>query len=213
MVGNFKVFFRYVNFVCEFPPQGASGARDAVTIRRMSGTSDTSASAPSSGHRRLNTSLDRRSLSLAIIAIIAVTALGLAGWALLRSGSGSEQDYSDSQPAEAKTKICAVFDVVRRGVNRNTSLSVPGGTDDIAGTLAVAANARISLYSGGLYLLDRLDPATPTELADEIRGFANLLTDIGAAATAGAMDSDPDQAARLRDADAANTKLGELCSK
>ena len=77
----------------------------------------------------------------------------------------------------------------------------------------MAANARISLYVGGLYLLDRLDPATPKELADEVRGFANLLTDIGAAATAGALDSDPDQAARLRERDAANTKLGELCAK
>ena len=99
------------------------------------------------------------------------------------------------------------------GVNLNTSLSVPGGQDDAAGTLAVAANARLSAYVGGLYLLDRLDPATPTELTDSIRGFANLLTDIGAAATAGAADSDPDQAVRLKDADAANTKLRELCAK
>ena len=35
--------------------------------------------------------------------------------------------------------------------------------------------------------------------------------DIGAAATAGAADSDPDQVARLKSADAADTKLGELC--
>ena len=77
----------------------------------------------------------------------------------------------------------------------------------------MAANARLSAYVGGLYLLDRLDPATPTELADEVRGFANLLTDIGATATAGASDSDPDQAARLKSADAANTKLGEVCAK
>ena len=75
----------------------------------------------------------------------------------------------------------------------------------------MVANARLAAYAGGLYLLDRLDPATPTELADEVRGFATVLTDIGAAATAGAGDSDPDQAARLKDADAANTKLGELC--
>ena len=40
-----------------------------------------------------------------------------------------------------------------------------------------------------------------------------VLTDIGASATAGASDADPDQAARLKAADAANTKLGELCVK
>ena len=61
--------------------------------------------------------------------------------------------------------------------------------------------------------MDRLDPATPAELADKAREFANLLTDIGATATAGASDSDPDQAARLKSADAANTKLRELCAK
>ena len=74
-------------------------------------------------------------------------------------------------------------------------------------------NARLAAYAGGLYLSDRMNPATPTELANEVRGFASVLTDIGAAATAGAGDSDPDQAARLKDADAANTKIGELCAK
>ena len=98
-----------------------------------------------------------------------------------------------------------------RGVKLNTSIPVPGGPEDVVGTLAVGANARLSAYVGGLYLLDRLDAATPEELADGVRGFANLLTDIGATATAGASDSDPDQAARLKAADAANTKLGELC--
>ena len=154
---------------------------------------------------------------MAITAIIAVTALGLAGWSLLRSGSGSgsgaEGDYSDSQRAEAKTKVCSAFDLVRRGVQLNTNIPVPGGPDDVTGRLAVAANARLSAYVGGLYLVDRLDPATPKELADEVRGFADVLTDIGATATAGASDSDPDQTARLKAADTANTKLGEACAK
>jgi hypothetical protein len=179
----------------------------------MSDTPDTSESEALSRRRRLDDLLDRRSLSLAITAIIAVTALSLAGWALLRPGAGSEGDYSDTQRADAKAKTCAAFDLVRRGVKVNTSIPVPGGPEDVVGTLAVGANARISAYVGGLYLLDRLDPATPKDLADEARGFANLLTDIGATATAGASDADPDQAARLKSADAANTKLGELCSK
>ena len=127
------------------------------------------------------------------------------------AGAGFRSDYSDAQRADAKSKTCAAFDVVRRGVKLNTSIKPPGGPEDITGTLAVVANARLAAYAGGLYLLDRLDPATPTELAGEVRGFATVLTDIGAAATAGAGDSDPDQAARLKDADATATKLGELC--
>jgi hypothetical protein len=35
--------------------------------------------------------------------------------------------------------------------------------------------------------------------------------DIGAGAIAGAQNSDPAQAARLRDADAANVKIAEAC--
>jgi hypothetical protein len=179
----------------------------------MSDTPDESAPETVSGRRRLSTPLDKRSLGQAITAIIAVTALGLAGWALLRSGSAADQHYSDSQRADAKTRVCDAFQLVRRGVKLNTSIPVPGGPEDVVGTLAVGANARLSAYAGGLYLLDRLDPATPKELADEVRGFADLLTDIGASATAGASDADPDQAARLKSADAANTKLGELCTK
>jgi hypothetical protein len=148
---------------------------------------------------------------LLVVAIIALTAIGLAAWALLRPAADSDRHYSDAQRADAKSKTCAAFDVVRRGVKLNTSIKAPGGPDDFTGNLAVVANARLAAYAGGLYLLDRLDPATPTELADEVRGFADVLTDIGAAAVAGAGDSDPDQAARLKDADAANTKLGELC--
>ena len=58
----------------------------------------------------------------------------------------------------------------------------------------------------------RIDPATPKEVADAARGFADTLMDIGAAATAGAMDTDPDQAARLHSADEANIALGKLCA-
>ena len=179
----------------------------------MSDMPESSEPAPPPARRRLPITGDRRSLSQAITAIIAVTALLLAGWALLRSESPSDTDYTDSQRADAKTKACGAFDVVRRGVKVNTSIPVPGGPEDIVGSLVVGANARNSAYVGGLYLIDQLDPATPTELADQLREFAGLLTEIGATATAGASDSDPDQAARLKSADAANTKLGELCAK
>lgn len=74
----------------------------------------------------------------------------------------------------------------------------------------MAANARISLYDGGQYLLARINPGTPKELADAARGFADTLMDYGAAATAGALDTDPDQAARLHSADEANIALGKL---
>jgi hypothetical protein len=166
---------------------------------------------------RSTPSRDRSQLALIVVAVIAVAALGLAGWALLRpaptssTADGSSTNYTDSQRSDSKAKICAAFGTVRTGVTQNTNLTAPGGPADVTGALAVAANARLSLYDGGQYLLARLDPATAPELAEAVRTFGNGLMDIGAAATAGASNTDPAQADRLRAADAANTTIANLC--
>ena len=151
---------------------------------------------------------------LAITLVVALAAAALSGWLLFRisrEGTPNSPNYSGAQRSDAKQKICTATDVVRKGVSLNTNLQPPGGPEDLTGSLAVAANARISLYDGGQYLLARLDPAAPTELADTAKKFANLLMDIGANATAGSQNSQPEQAARLKEADATNTKLTELC--
>jgi hypothetical protein len=142
--------------------------------------------------------------------ILAAAALAVAGWTLYRS-EFSKPSYSDTARAEAKVKVCTAMDLVRRGVSLNTNLEPAGGPGDVTGSMAVAANARVSLYDGGQYLLANLEPATPSNLADAVRAFADNLMDIGAAATAGAQNTDPDQAARLRDADASNSTIMELC--
>ena len=144
--------------------------------------------------------------------VLAVVAVGLSGWTLYRlSQTGTPSQYTDAERADAKRQVCAAADLVRRGVSLNTNLQPAGGPQDVTGTLAVAANARVSLSDGGQYLLARLDPATPPELADAVKKFGNDLIDIGAAATAGAQNSQPEQAARLRDADTVNRTIGELC--
>ena len=151
---------------------------------------------------------------LPITLVIAVLAAALSGWLLYRlaqQDTANEPNYTGAQRADAKQKICATTDLVRKGVSLNTNLQPPGGPQDITGTLAVAANARISLYDGGQYLLARLDPATPPELSDAVKKFGNLLMDIGAAATSGAQNSEPEQAARLKEADDTNGTITELC--
>lgn len=142
--------------------------------------------------------------------VIAVAALAVAGWTLYKS-SRSDTEYDASQIADAKTKICQAADVVRKGVSLNTNLRPAGGPEDVTGAQAVAANARISLYDGGQYLLDRLDPAAPVVLTEKVRQFANNLMDIGAHATAGVPNDDSAQAKRLTDADAENKAITELC--
>jgi hypothetical protein len=154
----------------------------------------------------------RGRILLPITLVVAIGAAALSGWTLFRlSREGSAPNYTDTQRAQGKQKICTATDLVRKGVSINTNLQPPGGPEDVTGTLAVAANARISLYGGGQYLLARLDPATPPELADAVKKFANVLMDIGANAAAGAQNSEPEQAARLKDADATNAALIELC--
>jgi hypothetical protein len=184
-----------------------------VNIPRMS--SDSPEPAARSEVRQARTADARNTRVLAVVAALAIVAIGLSLWALLASpsgGSNSPGNFTDAQRADAKTQACTAFATVRTGVKRNTSITVPGGPDDVGGTLGVAANARIALYMGGQYLLDRIGPATPQPLADTARGFANNLMDIGAAATAGALDNDPEQAGRLKNADADNTTLAQMCA-
>jgi hypothetical protein len=156
----------------------------------------------------------RRMGPLPVIAlVVALAALGVAGWAAFkpRATTDTVAGYTDAQRADAKAKLCAAADQVRKGVSMNTNLEPPGGEADVTGALAVAANARISLSGGGQYLLAKIDPAAPQPLSDDARAFANTLLDIGAASIAGALNTDPDQAARLKDADGLNTKIVEGC--
>lgn len=151
---------------------------------------------------------------LPITLVVAIAAAALSGWLLFRvmqDGTPNSPNYSGAQRADAKTKVCAATDVVRKGVSLNTNLQPPGGPEDVTGSLAVAANARIALYNGGQYLLARLDPATPPDLADAVKKFGNLLMDIGAGATAGQQNSEAEQTARLKDADATNTTITGFC--
>ena len=101
---------------------------------------------------------------------VAVVAVGLAGWALVR----------------------------------------PMGEDPVA-VQAVAANARLSMATGGPYLLAHLDSATPSPLAGAIRSFAGTLQDIAMNTLAGVPNGDPAQAARLGDAQKSSVELAALC--
>lgn len=196
-----------------YDADGASRAKIAVRhllVVIISAMPDSSLSEPSSSRRNR----DRRSSGAPVswvALILAVAALALAGWTFYESDKSPSPAYSDTQRAEAKVKVCTAADLVRRGVSLNTNLQPAGGPEDVTGSLAVAANSRVALSNGGQYLLAQLDPATPTEIADVVRNFANHLLDIGAAATAGSPNTDPEQATRLRDAETANATIVELC--
>jgi hypothetical protein len=101
--------------------------------------------------------------------VVALVAVGLAIWGLVKTPSQSEQVFTGTATDDPKGAICDAFNVVRNGVQINTNLQPPGGPQDITGSMAVAANARVALYDGGQYLLARLQPDTPADLADAVR--------------------------------------------
>ncbi len=105
-------------------------------------------------------------------------------------------------------RVCTAFDTVSRAVSSQTNTNL--GADPIA-QAAVAGNARLALVGGGQYLLDTLDSATPTELADAVRSFGDDLGYIGMNALAGVPNSDPVLAARLTQADQTRTQIVDLC--
>jgi hypothetical protein len=145
--------------------------------------------------------------------VVALVAVGLAVWALMKGPANPESAsvFTGTTTDDPKGSICEALNVIRNGVQINTNLQPPGGPEDVTGSMAVAANARLSLYDGGQYLLARLEPGTPPELADAVRKFANNLMDIGARSTSGIPNSDPGQAARLKAADEANASVTNLC--
>ena len=114
-----------------------------------------------------------RFLAIASLAL-ALLALGVAVGSWFRPlpdnkpSPAPAPSFTDQQVADAKAKVCATYEKVHQAVLVNTGRS--GGSDPIA-LLGVAANARIALYAGGLYLTKALDgqPATPPDLAAAVR--------------------------------------------
>ena len=144
------------------------------------------------------------------VLLIAVIAIGVAVWALMRPqqpNTPAAAAPSAQQNADAKTRVCAAFNTVRSAVALQTHADL--SPDPVA--QAVAANARLAMAGGGLYLLGRLDPATPADLADAVRAFATVLQDISMNALAGVGNDDPAQAARLQDGETTSTKVADLC--
>ncbi len=152
-----------------------------------------------------------RGFIISVLALVlALVGVGLGVWALVKPAP-TETVFTGTASDDPKGAICDAFNVVRNGVQINTNLQPPGGPEDVTGSMAVAANARVALYDGGQYLLARLQPNTPQDLADAVRKFANNLMDIGARSTTGIPNSEPSQAARLKEADSANAEITNLC--
>jgi hypothetical protein len=137
--------------------------------------------------------------------VIAVVAVVLAIWALV---GGSSNNSGTALGGDPKTRVCAAFGTVSKAIPLQTHTDL--GPDPVA-QAAVAGNARLALFGGGQYLLNSVDSATPSDLADPVRKFGNSLQDIAMHALAGEVNSDAAQAARLTEADASRQQIAGLC--
>lgn len=149
---------------------------------------------------------------IALVAVTLMTAVAIVGW--LRPVSATTKPppsptYTAQQVTDAKTKVCAAFETVQKGVSLTSNAPNPGNV--LALGEALAANGRLALTAGSAYLLDQLQPATPQPLATEIRSFARLLLTLAVNYAAGAVDADPPQAALLHDGENDVAHIAELC--
>jgi hypothetical protein len=146
--------------------------------------------------------------------VIALIAGGLAGWTFYSIKQATKAPVTDStEQASAKTSLCDATVLVRKGISANNTLPIPGGAGDQVGALLKAANARVALVNGAQYLMTKLTPAVPDDLAEAVHKFADTLVEIGAAAATGIANDDPEQANRLHDADTYAAQINDLCSK
>ena len=151
--------------------------------------------------------------------VVAVGALAVAIWALLStppageatSASGDEASSGgEDSSEEAGARVCGAFDTVRNAVSLQTNADL--GADPVA-VQAVAANARLATLGGGQYLLTQLSDATPSELSESVRSFANTLQNIGIGQLAGSPANDPAQVQRLDAAQDDAARISELCQQ
>lgn len=143
--------------------------------------------------------------------MVALIAVGLAVWALVSPpGQGSVSAEGVPLSGDGKSRVCDAAQVVAVAVQMQTNANVG---PEPAAVEAVAANARLAMLGGGDYLLSQISSETPGELADAARAFGNTLRQIGINALAGTPNDDEVQAARIRDAEASRTKLGQICTK
>lgn len=193
------------------PPPGPPGAGAAGAGLEVESTATSHPPAPVPAAPR---SPPRWPTLLAVVIAVISLAVGIAGW--FRPLPAKEAPpappaaptFTDQQVADAKARACRAFEVVAKGTKLRTN---PEPNDDPAVNEAQGADARLALVAGAWYLRDHLDPATPPDLAAEVRSSTAIMLDVAANAIAGATNSDSSQATLLNDANSAFARIERLC--
>lgn len=180
------------------PDTSPAGTPDATGSNGLP-VGPASPTAPVSKLTKESTTYGRTSRWLGLAALaIAICALGIAITAWFRPIHGPNNAHHEmptpaftaQQVADAKMKVCEAYVLVHQAVNINTNRQSPVPGDEI-GRIAVAAHARLALYEGGSYLLERLssEPATPIDLKDSLRSLADSMQEYSMNTLADALES------------------------
>ncbi len=147
---------------------------------------------------------------LRITLLIAVIAVGLATWALLRPPGAAPTAAGGAGGGDPKARVCTAANTVATAVSLQTNADIG---PEPAAVEAVAGNARLAMLGGGTYLLGEISGDTPSDVADAARSFGNTLQAIGMNALSGVANSDPVQADRIKAAEKSRNELAQLCTK
>jgi hypothetical protein len=204
---------RYHRSMSEYPPSGPSAAHGpsgyAAPPAGFPGAAAGSPAwlSPSPGPSRWPTFL---ALALALVA----SGLAIVGWFRPTPPPAAPPSktptYTEQQVSDAKARACSALDLVHKGTMLHAGTNV-GQSSDPALAEAQGADARLAIISGGWYLRDHLDAATPPELAAAIKGLTQVMLDLGANYLADARNDDPAQSALIREGNSGFDHALELC--
>ncbi|OSC39531.1 hypothetical protein [Mycobacterium decipiens] len=150
-------------------------------------------------------------LALQVVALLVTLGVGIVGWFRpVPEKHPPAPTYTNQQVADAKAKVCAAYEQVRKAGDLAGSRN--GGSDPTA-ILAVATSTRQVLEVGSRYLMTKLgtEPATPPDLAAAVHKLANVYQELTINYLDGLSNSDQELDPLLRAGDEAHSTIETLC--
>jgi hypothetical protein len=155
------------------------------------------------------------STSLAVALVAASVAVGVviggrARQSRVDNKSSVTPTYTERQAANAKANVCASYQKIQQALD---IAGVRNGGDDQTAILAVATGVRQVLDFGNRYLAAALaeEPATPPDLAREVRALSGIFQELTIGYLDGLVSSDANMHDTARAGDEVALTIQGLC--
>ena len=142
--------------------------------------------------------------------VLSLLAAGAAGWSLVKpQAKDATPAFYSGPPSDNPTDAaCKAADLVATGVMRQSQVNLG---PEPAALETVAANTRLAMAGGAIYLRDTVPVNTPPELAEPITTLSKQLQDAAQHFFVGQTSNEPEQGSRLAAAAESTKKIAELC--